>query len=258
MTTGGNSERTLIRILGSGARTVLPRATVRWIKRLRGRPSGQIPRGWVRFGDLRQLSPIGRGFGWKRGTPIDRYYIGSFLARNAADIRGRVLEAGDNHYTTLLGGARVERSDIFSVETTNPKTTIIADIAQAGSLPDAAFDRIVLTQVLQYIYNLRAGVENLYRALKPGGILLLTAPGATPMEDVWPWYWGFTAAAIFCLLDDRFGKGATSAEVHGNIFAATAFLYGLAIEELDISDLRHSDQRYPVIVAARVVKRRDE
>jgi hypothetical protein len=38
------------------------------------------------------------------------------------------------------------------------------------------------------------------------------------------------------------------------VFAATAFLYGLAFEELDLADLDADDPRYPIIVAARAVK----
>jgi len=43
-------------------------------------------------------------------------------------------------------------------------------------------------------------------------------------------------------------------EAHGNVFAATAFLYGIAVEELDRADLDVDDAAYPVTVAARAVK----
>jgi SAM-dependent methyltransferase len=252
-----NGKRALLRGLGRDSKRLLPRVIVRWFQRIKGRPPDRIPFGLVRFGDLKRLSPIDRDFGWQRGTPIDRYYIERFLARNASDIRGRVLEAADNRYTLRIGGARVQRSDILSVETGNPHATIVCDLAKEDSLPEAVFDCIILTQVLQYVYDLPAGVATLYRALKPGGVMLLTAPGVTPMEDVWPWYWAFTAAAIRRLLEDRFGPNDVSVEAHGNIFVATAFLYGLATEELEVSDLNTDDPRFPVVVAARVIKRRD-
>jgi SAM-dependent methyltransferase len=256
MVTSVNGGPTLSRVIGRGAK-VLPRVIVRWIQRVRGRSPDRLPLGSVRFGDLRRLSPVGRGFGRERGTPIDRYYIESFLAQNVNDIRGRVLEAGDNMYTLRFGGARVVQSDILSIETTNPHATIVGDLAQLHTLPEAVFDCIILTQVLQYIYDLSAGITTLHRALKPGGVLLVTAPSVTPKDDVWPWYWAFTAAALRRLLEGRFGQDAVLVEAHGNIFAATAFLYGLATEELDISDLNFDDPRLPVIIAARAVKRTD-
>jgi SAM-dependent methyltransferase len=213
-----------------------------------------IPPGTIRFGDLKRTSPISDNYGLDRGTPVDRYYIERFLAENASDIRGRVLELHDNAYTRRFGGARVERSEILSVEDTNPRATIIGDLAQQETLPEASLDCIILTQVLQCIFDLESAINTLHRALKPGGVLLVTVPGISRMKEQWPWYWTFTAAAMEKLLQRKFGLDAVTVEEHGNVFAATAFLYGLALEELDVSDLIVDDTRYPVTVAARAFK----
>ena len=245
----------LIDFLGGCATSVLPPSIARGMRWVQGRPS-PIPRGSVHFGDLRRPTPISSHFGSERGTPIDRYYIEEFLARNADDIRGHVLEAGNNLYTLRFGGNRVERSDIISIE--NPLTTIVGDLTQPGILPEAVFDCIVLTQVLQYVYDLRIGIKRLYRALKPGGILLITAPGVSQSnQNEWSWYWTFTVPAIQRLCEVEFGKNAVSVEAHGNVFAATAFLYGIAAEEVSISELSPDDANYPVIVAARAIRRKD-
>jgi hypothetical protein len=47
-----------------------------------------------------------------------------------------------------------------------------------------------------------------------------------------------------------------SVESHGNVFAATAFLQGVAAEELDRAKLEPRDTSYPVIVAVRAQRRR--
>ena len=257
MQADSSRERRLVRVLSRGAKRVLPRAIVRAIVRMRGHPFHEIPIGSVRFGDLKRLCPIDERYGWGRGTPVDRYYIESFLARNAGDIRGCVLELADNRYTRNFGGARVEQSDVLSIEATNPNATIMGDLVEANTLPDATFDCIIFTQALQFIFDSRAAVLTLHRALKPGGVLLVTVPGLTPTEDAWPWYWTFTAAALRRLLEDRFGQNAVSVELHGNVFVATAFLFGLAKEELEISSLDVHDPKYPVIVAGRAIKRTD-
>jgi len=54
-----------------------------------------------------------------------------------------------------------------------------------------------------------------------------------------------------------FGRNALAAEAHENIFTATAFLYGLALEELNSSDLEIGDPRFPVTIAGRAIKRPD-
>jgi SAM-dependent methyltransferase len=239
----------------------------RWMECLSGRRSDRIPLGSVRFGDLGRLSPIGVDFGFDRGTPVDRYYIESFLSRNAADIRGRVVELSSNDYTLRFGGARVTQSDILSLTANNRRATITGDLVQPSTLPAAAFDCIIFTQTLQYIYDSRAAVATLYQALKPGGVLLATAPGLTPMGDhpgrpetteTSAWYWSVTPAGLHALLADCFGPHAVAVEPHGNIFAVTAFLHGLALEEVDAARLKVRDSRYPVIAAARAVKGTDQ
>src|SRR5205823_2030789 len=162
-----------------------------------------IPFGSVRFGDLRRLSPISSTFGFDRGTPVDRHYIERFLAGNADDIRGRVLEIEDNTYTVRFGGSRVERSDIFHIDDTNPHATFVGDLARRHLLPEAIFDCIVMTQTLQFIFDMRAAIENLHRALKPRGGLLMTTPGVSAIDSgQWKetWYWSLTAGAVRNLL----------------------------------------------------------
>lgn len=232
---------------------VLPSPVLDWIQWLRGRPKV----GSVDFGDFRRLAPISNNFGADRGTPVDRYYVESFLAKNSDRVLGRVLEADNNLYTQRFGGTRVKQSDVLSVETDNPRATIVGDLTYAATLPTAAFDCIVLTQTLQFIFDVRSALETLYQALKPGGVLLLTVPGLTKMHDRWPWYWTFTSAALHRLLGDRFGDDAIVVEAFGNIFSASAFLYGIATEELAPSELSAQDSSFPVIVAARAIKRYD-
>ncbi len=51
------------------------------------------------FGQAASARPLSDDFGFSRGMPIDRHYIEAFLADHAADIRGRVLEIGDDAYS---------------------------------------------------------------------------------------------------------------------------------------------------------------
>src|SRR5215510_14713951 len=182
--------RSFIRFLGRRARKIL---VGRQIARLCGRPEW-FPLGSVRFGDL-QLSPFSRCWGLDRGTPVDRYYLERFLADNAGDIRGRVLEIGDNAYTLRFGGGQVGQSDILHVDASNPRATFVGDLARLDVLPESVFDCIVLTQTLHLVYDMQAAVATLHRALKPGGVLLLTTPGISQLDPgEWgpTWYWSLT------------------------------------------------------------------
>ena len=215
------------------------------------------PVGRVNLGDLRRVTPVSQCFGFDRGLPIDRYYIERFLARHASEIAGRVLEIGDDSYTRRFGGSRVAHSDVLHVHRGNPRATIVGDLTDPGVLPAGAFDCIVLTQTLQLIYDVRLAIRQIHRALAPGGTVLVTAPGISQVDrGEWgkTWFWSFTPAALERLFGETFGPEAVMIERYGNVFAATTFLQGLAVEEIETADLDPIDPAYPVIIALRARK----
>jgi SAM-dependent methyltransferase len=216
------------------------------------------PLGAVKLGDFARTTPISTSFGFDRGNPIDRYYIENFLARNAGDIRGRVLEIGDNSYTIKFGGPRVDKSDVLHVDAGNAAATIVGDLSQSGVLPPDAFDCIVLTQTLHLIFDMRKALAELARSLKPGGTLLVTVPGISPVDaGQWgyTWYWSLTQLALAQLLAESFDEKDVVTETFGNVFAAVCFLQGLATSEVPTSKLDIRDASFPVIVTGKAVKR---
>jgi SAM-dependent methyltransferase len=210
------------------------------------------------LGDLRRVTPIDSGFGLGRGKPVDRHYIEDFLRRHAADIRGRVLEVAENTYTRQFGGSRVERSDILHVDASNPRATLVGDLAGDNELPDDSFDCFICTQTLTYIYDVQRAVETIHRILRPGAVLLVTVPGISQMSpydrDRWGEYWRFTAQSLGRLLGEPFGSENVAVEAYGNVLASTAFLQGLCVDDLRREELDHRDQRYQMLVAGRAVK----
>ena len=214
--------------------------------------------GAVDFGDLRRTTPISRKFGVDRGLPVDRFYVEHFLEAHAQAIRGQVLEIGEDTYTRRFGGARVTGNDVLHVTAGNPVATIVADLADAKQIPDDRFDAIILTQTLQFIFDPPAALRTLHRILKPGGVLLLTVPGITqvPHDTVWAhtWYWAFTDVSVRRMLGETFGEDRVAVDSGGNVLAATAFLHGLAAEELAPEELDACDPDYPLVITARAQK----
>jgi SAM-dependent methyltransferase len=207
---------------------------------------------------FRRLSPISRTFGLDRGQCIDRFYIERFLASHARDIRGAVLEIGDDGYARRFGRDHLVTCDVLHVEAGHPGATIVADLAHADGMASDAFDCIIVTQTLQFIYGVQAAVETLHRLLKPGGVLLATVPGISQISrfdmDRWGEYWRFTTLSTRRLLEDVFPPANVSVEAQGNVLAAVAFLHGLAAEELRLDELDYHDADYQLLIAARAVK----
>lgn len=213
--------------------------------------------GHVEVGDLGRTQPFSTQFGYDRGGPVDRYYIENFLQRESAWVKGRVLEIGDNSYTLRFGGDRLTKSDVLHVHSNNPMATLVGDLSDAPQIPDNTFDCIILTQTLHLIYNLKGALQTCERILKPGGVLLLTVPGISHIDhDEWNdnWLWSFTAASLRRLLSEVFPADHLALQTHGNVFIATAFLYGMGVSEVTREQLDFTDPHYQVIITAKATK----
>lgn len=241
-------------------RDALTRLAVWAVRRFR-RATQWPPVGRLDFGDLRRLKPMSRRWGYDRGRPVDRYYIEGFLAENAGDIRGRVLEIKDNTYTVQFGGDRVTQSDVLDVRADNRLATIVADLTAADDVESDLFDAVICTQTLQLIYDIRAATATLRRILKPGGVLLATVPGISHITSKDPDstndQWRLTRASASRLFAEEFGAGQVTVKSYGNVLAAIAFLEGLAAEELLPEELDVNDPDYQAVIVVRAVKRSD-
>jgi SAM-dependent methyltransferase len=210
------------------------------------------------WGSLRRLTPISRAFGLDRGLPICWYYIQSFLSFYAQDIRGHVLEIGDDSYTRKFGGERVTKSDVLHVTEGNPKATIVANLTCADQIPSDTFDCIIFTQTLQHIYDVRATIRTIHRILRPGGVLLATFPGISQISrydmDRWGDYWRFTTACAHKLFGEFWPSEYVIIESFGNVLVAISYLQGLASTELRADELEFRDPDYQVLITVRAVK----
>jgi SAM-dependent methyltransferase len=134
----------------------------------------------------------------------------------------------------------------------------VGDLSAAPHIPDNTFDCLILTQTLQFIYDFRGALHTCYRILKPGGTLLLTVPGITPLDQgEWRdiWYWSFTDKALQRLGADTFVGGSSfSIASFGNVRVATAYLYGMGLPEIDQASLDYYDPQFQVINAVKAVK----
>lgn len=240
------------------ARALLPKPARRrlagWFRKVTRRPRV----GHVDFGDLRRLRPISTDWGFDRGVPIDRHYIRSFLSDHSGDVRGRVLEVGTDAMTREFGGARVTRSDVLHVAAGDPPITIVSDLADGGGIPGEAFDCVIVTQTLQMIYEAGRAVRTMHRILRPGGVVLVTAPGITRISrydmDHWGEHWHFTSCSARRLFEEAFPAECVNVGTYGNVLTAVSFLHGVAAEELTVQELAFHDPDYELLVAVRAVK----
>jgi SAM-dependent methyltransferase len=249
----------MIATLAAGEREERPPSWRRFVPtsaRRRLRPVRKAYSDWrqsrpLDLGDLRRVTPVDLNWGFERGTPIDRVYVERFVGSHAADIRGRVLEIAAPDYTSRFGQG-VERVDILMATEGNPEATIVGDLADARHIPDDTFDCAIVTQTLQFVYDVRAALATLHRILAPGGVLLATVPGLTrisaPEDEAFGEWWHYTARSLRRLAAEAFGDNNVEVESFGNVLAAAGFLYGLAASDLTVEELDAHDPLYEVIV----------
>jgi len=254
----GAKAATLVRNMAVILLPAAVRARIRAVQRRYRLQS--VPVGTVNFGTLRRLSPISPVFGIDRDLlSVERYYIEKFLETHSADIKGRVLEMGDPRYTRKFGGAKVSKSDVLDYSAENREATIVADLTRADNIPDDSFDCIIATQTLQMIYDVQSAVGNLYRIVKPGGVVLATSHGISRIarrEGIDPWgeYWHFTSQSKKHLFEPHFSAANVIVSSYGNVLSAISSLHGLSASELTPKEIDFCDPAYELLVTVRAQK----
>lgn len=113
------------------------------------------------------------------------------------DVMGpRVLDVGVYNPRTYFGDGYVT----FGEHEEDTKGDLLA-----LPFPDAVFDGVVLTEVLEHCTHPTVALAEVRRALRPGGLLLATSPFVWPehgIEGEYRDYWRFTRHAWEFLLKD--------------------------------------------------------
>jgi SAM-dependent methyltransferase len=109
---------------------------------------------------------------------------------------------GRHAYEVLRRGGRVVACDMAIPELVEVRNTYAAMVASgeldrdvtatatAGDatrlpFPDATFDRVIASEVLEHVPNDQGALDELMRVLKPGGIIAVTVPAFLPERICW-------------------------------------------------------------------------
>ena len=88
--------------------------------------------------------------------------------------------------------------------------------------------------------------------------MLATVAGISKVsvEDMERWgdYWRFTSLSARKLFEEAFKPDHITVQCFGNVLTASAFLFGLATEDLTKKELDDYDPNFPTVVGIRAVK----
>ncbi len=182
-------------------------------------------------------------------------YVEQFLVEFSSSIQGHCLEFQDDTYASRLGGKHVTALDILHRDPGNPQTTIVADLTTKNEIPDSLFDCIICTYVLNVVSDPTAVVSELYRILKPTGVLLVAVPHIAIDYREHHELWRFTEEGLRLLLNKSFGADDVATRGYGNSLIAAGWLRGLVARDFRRAELEYHDPRFAMAVCAKAVKR---
>jgi SAM-dependent methyltransferase len=117
---------------------------------------------------------------------------------------GLVLDAGSGRGawrdTIIRNGAVRESVDIAPKH--GEQVTWIADLTDMPQVPSDRYDAAVCHQVLEHVPKPQAAIDEIYRTLKPGGILVISVPHLSRQHELPHDYFRFTPGGLARVLRD--------------------------------------------------------
>lgn len=133
--------------------------------------------------------------------------------------RAKVLDAGAGNkpYARYFRHCRYESCD-FNSNVLGPQFhDFHCDLSEAIPQPDASYDAIISTQVLEHLRDPLQALKEFHRVLKSEGTLYLTAPQGGPLHEEPHHYFNFTRYGLE-LLFQQAGFREINIEARGGCF----------------------------------------
>ena len=144
----------------------------------------------------------GRALAVKRPS-VARMESNSVLRDWGESVTGRVLSIGSS--TDADGEGHTYRSyfhDATHYDTSEPSPgcDLVLDVRAMPTVPDASYDAVFCSGVLEHVDDCHAAVRECRRIMTPGGSLLLGLPCQQPIHRAPQDFWRFTEYGIRYML----------------------------------------------------------
>ena len=133
---------------------------------------------------------------------------------------------GDKPYYPLFAAA----SEYIGADVVDgPKVDVVCPL-EALAFPDARFDTVLCSQVLEHVRAPVVALREIARVLRPSGVLLASTHGTYPYHPHPTDYWRWTQDGLRALFDDAGGFEIVDVVPHRGSIACLALLVSNYIE----------------------------
>lgn len=177
------------------------------------------------------------------------------LEKSATRAHGALLDigCGNKPYEKMFAGKITSYTGCDVVQSSEQRVDIICP-ATAIPVPDASFDTVVCTQVIEHVADHRALLAEAHRVLRPDGVLILSGPMYWHLHEEPHDFFRFTEYGLRWLLEQagfekieitpNGGKWALCGQVLLHCLAGT-WLYKGRVVMLINRLFSYLDDRYP-------------
>lgn len=136
-----------------------------------------------------------------------------------AAVRGRVLDAGSGRgvWRDVIRSGGAEYESIDHAPRGGDCPTWIGDVMEMPQVPPIRYDAVVSHQVLEHLPRPWKALEEFYRVLRPGGVLVISVPHLARRHELPHDYFRFTQEGVTSLLWDA-GFREISVRPVGGVF----------------------------------------
>jgi SAM-dependent methyltransferase len=174
---------------------------------------------WLRANRKKIEKDLSKSSQWHYFSPVFYAQYKAVLPMIARFVKGKTIDLGCG--TMPFENLLVSKATVYHTLDLWPhseKVTYIGDIQDMSMIASASYDSAICFEVLEHVSTPSLAINEIYRILRPGGILIISVPHLSRLHDEPYDYFRFTKYGLRCLLENE-GFEVSEIKEKGGLFS---------------------------------------